>query len=135
MTSRISVKLTANFERNLADIERFLIEAEVPEAFDGLLDELLGTVLPNLERFPTLGRPFFNRAVGSAETTKAVEALQARLAAAVGGSASCLREYVMTHYLMLYMHAGDTLFLLSVKHHRQLSFDFEGHWGDVITRG
>ena len=27
-------------------------------------------------------------------------------------------------------YAGlDTLFLLSIKHHKQLSFDFEGHWG------
>ncbi len=69
MTSRITVKLTANFERNLADIEQFLLEAEAPQAFDGLIDELLGTVLPNLERFPALGRPFFNLAVESAETT------------------------------------------------------------------
>ena len=76
MTSRITVKLTANFERNLADIEQFLLEAEAPQAFDGLIDELLGTVLPNLERFPALGRPFFNLAVGSAETTNAIDDLQ-----------------------------------------------------------
>ena len=63
---RIRIKLSANFERNLADIEQFLAEADAPQAFDGLIDELLGTVLPNLERFPALGRPFFNRAVGSA---------------------------------------------------------------------
>ena len=55
MTNRVNIKLTANFERNLADIEQFLTEAEAPQAFDGLIDELLGTVLPNLERFPELG--------------------------------------------------------------------------------
>ena len=49
MTNRVTVKLTANFERNLADIEQVLTEAEAPQAFDGLIDELLGTVLPNLE--------------------------------------------------------------------------------------
>ena len=129
MTNRITVKLTANFERNLADIEQFLTKAEAPQAFDGLLDELLDTVLPNLERVPGLGRPFFNRAVGSAEATNAIAALQAKLAAVVGGSGSSLREYVMAHYLVLYVQAGDTLYLLSIKHHRQLSFDFEGHWG------
>ena len=129
MTNRITVKLTANFERNLADIEKFLTKAEAPQAFDGLLDELLDTVLPNLERFPGLGRPFFNRAVGSAEATNALAVLQAKLAAVVGGSGSSLREYVMAHYLVLYVQAGDTLYLLSIKHHRQLSFDFEGHWG------
>lgn len=129
MTRRIAVKLTGNFERNLADIEQFLLEAEAPLAFDGLLDELLDTVLPNLERFPGLGRPFFNRAVGSAEATHAIAALQAKRAAVVGGSVSSLREYVMAHYLVLYVQAGDTIFLLSIKQHRQLSFDFEGHWG------
>ena len=129
MTHSLTVKLTANFERNLAEIEQFLLEVEAPQAFDGLLDELLGTVLPNLERFPGLGRPFFNRAVGSVEATNAMADLQAQLAAVVGGSVSSLREYVMANHLVLYVQAGDTLFLLSIKHHRQLSFDFEAHWG------
>ena len=30
----ITLKLTANFERNLADIEAFLTEAEARQAFD-----------------------------------------------------------------------------------------------------
>ncbi len=131
MTSRVNIKLTANFERNLADIEQFLLQAEAPQAFDGLLDELLDTVLPNLERFPALGRPFFNRAVWSAEATNATAALKAKLAALVGTSLTSLREYVMSHYLVLYVQVEDTLFLLSIKHHRQLSFDFEGHWGQA----
>ena len=103
MTNRVTIKLTANFERNLADIEQFLTEAEAPQAFDGLIDELLGTVLPNLERFPELGRPFFNRAVGSAEATNATAALKAKLADLVDTSLTSLREYVMSHYLVLYV--------------------------------
>ena len=129
MTNRVTIKLTANFERNLADIEQFLNEAQAPQAFDGLIDELLGTVLPNLERFPELGRPFFNRSVGSAEATNATAALKANQAALVGTSLTSLREYVMSHYLVLYVQVEGTLFLLSIKHHKQLSFDFEGHWG------
>lgn len=129
MTQRLTVKLTANFERNLVDIEQFLTEAKAPQAFDGLLDELLETTVPNLERFPGLGRPFFNRAVGSAEAANAMTALQAKLAAVVGSSVASLREYVMDNYLVLYVQADDSVFLLSIKHHRQLSFDFEGHWG------
>jgi len=35
----------------------------------------------------------------------------------------------MTHYLVLYVQVDDSIFLLSIKHHRQLSFDFEAHWG------
>ena len=129
MTRGVTVKLTANFERNLGDIEKFLTEAEAPQAFDGLLDELLGTVLPNLERFPGLGRHFFNRAVGSAEATNAIVVLQAKLADAVGSAVASLREYVMVNYLVLYVQVDDTIFLLSIQHHRQLSFDFEGQWG------
>ena len=56
MAKRITVKLTANFERNLEEIERFLVEADAPYAYDALLDELLKTVIPNLERFPDMGR-------------------------------------------------------------------------------
>ena len=99
MTNRVTIKLTANFERNLADIEQFLTEAEAPQAFDGLIDELLGTVLPNLERFPELGRPFFNRAVGSAEATNATAALQAQLAALVDTSLNSLSENEKSHHL------------------------------------
>ena len=122
------VKLTANFERNLADIEQFLTEAEAPQAFDGLLDELLDTVIPNLERFPGMGRPFLNRAVGSVEATNALTALQAKLQTLRIDSTG-LREYVMNHYLVLYAQIEGAIYLLSIKHHRQVSFDFESHWG------
>jgi hypothetical protein len=30
---------------------------------------------------------------------------------------------------VLYAHVNDSIFLLSIKHHRQISFDFEAHWG------
>ena len=128
MAKKLVVKLTANFERNLADIERFLTEAEAPQAFDGLLDELLDTVIPNLERFPGMGRPFLNRAVGSVEATNALIALRTKLKAVLADSNS-LREYVMGHYLVLYAQIDGNIQLLSIKHHRQLSFDFEAHWG------
>lgn len=42
----IVVKLSANFERNLEKIERFLIDGETAPACDELLDELLETVIP-----------------------------------------------------------------------------------------
>lgn len=39
------------------------------------------------------------------------------------------REYVMDNYLVLYALIDGKIFLLSIKHHRQLSFNFEAHWG------
>lgn len=128
MAKKLVVKLAANFEQNLADIQRFLSEAEAVSAYDALLDELLDTVIPNLERFPRMGRPFLSRAVGSVETTNALTALRTKLAALIA-DADGLREYIMDHYLVLYAQIGGSIHLLSIKHHRQLSFDFEAHWG------
>ena len=122
----IPIKITANFERNLAEIETFLTAAQAPHAFDALLDELMDTVIPNLERFPGLGRLFLARPVRSAEAANGV----ARLTQQLGDIAQDgeLREYVMTHYLLLYARIQGTIYLLSIRHQRQLSFDFESHW-------
>ena len=128
MAKKLTVKLTANFERNLGEIELFLIEADAPQAFDGLLDELLATVIPNLERFPGMGRPFFSRTVGSVEATNALATLRAKLSA-VMLEPDGLREYIMDNYVVLYAHIDASVQLLAIKHQRQLSFDFEAHGG------
>jgi len=126
VTAKHTVKLTANFERNLADIEAFLLQAEAPRAFDARLDELLDTTIPNLERFPGLGRLFLERPARSVEVANGI----ARLTRQLGSLAQDgeLREYVMAHYLLLYVRIKGTLYLLSIRHHRQLSFDFQALW-------
>lgn len=122
------VKFTAHFERNLEDIELFQTEVEAQQVFDGLLDELLETVIPNLERFPEMGRPFLARQPRSVETTNALAALSAKLSALTPDT-DALREYVLKDYLLLYAPIGGAIYLLAIRHQRQLSFDFEGHWG------
>ncbi|MCK9510293.1 MAG: type II toxin-antitoxin system RelE/ParE family toxin [Pigmentiphaga sp.] len=126
MTARRTVKLTANFERNLEEVEAFLLQAEAPQAFDALLDELTEIVIPNLERFPGMGRSFLERPARSVETNNGMTRLTEQLNAIAPGSE--LREYVMTHYLLLYAHIKDTVYLLSIRHQRQLSFDLASHW-------
>ena len=129
MAKKPVVKFTANFERNLEDIEHFLTEQEAPQAFDNLLDELLETVIPNLEQFPEMGRPFLARQPRSVETTNALAKLRAKLTG-LNQEMDALREYVLKDYLLLYaLIDGATVYLLAVRHQRQLSFDFEGHWG------
>ena len=130
MGQKLVVKITANFERNLEDIERFLTEAEAPQAYDALLDDLLGTVIPNLERFPDMGRQFLSRTLRSVETTNALDSLRAKLLA-LTADPGALREYVLADYLLLYAQIDGILYLLAIRHHRQLSFDFESHWGSV----
>ena len=129
MSKKTVVKFTANFERNLEGIEQFLTEQDAPQAFDDLLDELLETVIPNLEQFPEMGRPFLARQPRSVETTNALAKLRAKLSG-MNQESDALREYVLKDYLLLYaLIDGATVFLLAVRHQRQLSFDFEGHWG------
>ncbi|HMW64258.1 MAG TPA: type II toxin-antitoxin system RelE/ParE family toxin [Nitrospira sp.] len=128
MAKKLVIKFTSNFERYIEEIERFLTEAEAPQAYDGLLDELLETVIPNLERFPGMGRPFMLRQPRAVETTNALATLRAKLLA-LTTDPEALREYVLKDYLLLYVQIGGTIYLLAIRHQRQLSFDFEGHWG------
>ena len=128
MARKSVVRLTTNFERNLADFERFLTDAEAPQRYDTLLDELLDTVIPNLGRFPRIGRPFLANAARSVETTNALEALRAKLSA-LTPDPEALREYTPHDYLVLYAQIDANLFLLAIRHYRQLSFDFLSHWG------
>lgn len=126
MTAKHTVKLTGNFERNLEELEAFLVEAEAPHAFDALLDELIDTVIPNLESFPGMGRLFLERPARSIEVANGI----ARLTKQLGSLAKDgeLREYVMTRYLLLYARIKGSVYLLSIRHQRQLSFDFQALW-------
>ncbi|MDP2067156.1 MAG: type II toxin-antitoxin system RelE/ParE family toxin [Burkholderiaceae bacterium] len=126
MAGKHLVKLTANFERNLEEAEAFLLEADAAQAFAALLGELTGTVIPNLERFPGMGRLFFERPTRSVEASNGMDGLHAKLKAIAKDGE--IREYVMSHYLLLYARFDATIYLLSIRHHRQLSFDFQSLW-------
>ncbi|MGZ2749338.1 type II toxin-antitoxin system RelE/ParE family toxin [Burkholderia stagnalis] len=126
MTALHTVKLTTHFEHNLDEVEAFLLEADTPHAFDALLDELTDTVIPNLERFPGMGRLFLERPARSVEASNGIARLTQQLDVIAEGSE--LREYVMTHDLLLYAQIKGAVYLLSIRHHRQLSFDLASHW-------
>ena len=124
MRRRSTVRITRNFDTNLADIRRFLEEQQAPQAFRSLIEELFATLIPNLERYPDMGVDFLAKAPLSTEGLMRVETLKQRL-----GKNTHLREYISGDYLVLYAVRGDNLYLLSIKHHRQLSFDLKGHRG------
>ena len=115
------VELTASFLARLDAIETFLVEVDAAFAFDRLLAELRHTVIPNLRRFPKIGRRYLDDPPQSAEAL-------AQLAALPAGAANLLREYLHGDYLMLYIVMDDvgTVFLLSIRHHRQLAYAFAG---------
>ena len=117
------VELTACFLERLDAIEAFLTEADAAFAFDDLLADLRATVFPHLARFPRIGRRYLDNPPQSAEAL-------AQLAALPSGAVGALREYLHGDYLMLYtaLDANATVYLLSIRHHRQLSFDFARLW-------
>ena len=117
------VELTASFLERLEATEAFLTEAGAAFAFDDLLAELRTPVIRNLARFPRIGRRYLDNPPQSAEAL-------AQLAALPAGAADTLREYLHGDCLLLYAvtYANATVYLLSIRHHRQLSFDFERLW-------
>ena len=123
MTSRRTVFATRNFADNLDGIERFLRERDAPDAFRALLQRLFDTIITNLQRFPEMGLDFLARRPGSAEGLARLEALRKRL-----GKGLEIREYITGDYLLLYTVRDDGIYLLSIKHHLQLSFDLKDHW-------
>ena len=127
MAKKAIIKLTANFERNLEGIDTFLSEANAAFAYDNLLDILTETLLPNLENFPALGRRFLQRPVGSVEVSNALARLNKQL------QDGELREYLLDDYMVLYAQFGVVIYLLAIKHHRQLSFDLLSLWTKQST--
>lgn len=120
MTDRLyRVELTAGFLERLDAIEEFLTQAEAHFAYDGLLAELRETVIPNLGRYPRIGRRYLD------QPPRSIEALTL-LAGFPAGAADALREYVTGDYLILYteIEAQAVLYLLSIRHQRELAFSF-----------
>lgn len=118
-----TVELAASFLACLESIEIFLTEADAAHAYDDLLTRLRAEVIPNLRRFPNMGRPYLE------QPPRSVEAL-AMLATLPPGAADSLRVYLAGDYLILYVvdKTGSLTTLLSIRHHRQLSFDFGKIW-------
>jgi plasmid stabilization system protein ParE len=118
-----SVRITANFERNLTEIRAFLEDAGSEPAFGKLVARLSGELIPTLQAFPGIGADFLGRAPLSVDGMAMFEAV----VKAVGPGAE-LRQWIDGDYVVLYLVKGQSVYLLSIRHHRQLSFDLPGHW-------
>ncbi len=123
--SNVQVRVTRNFRRNLDEIEAFLAETESAAIFSALLDDLFSRAIPLLESHPAAGRNFFRHPPGSRESSLLATSLQQRL-----GTDTSLRELVRGNYLLLYAQRDRQVFLLAIRHHRQLCFDFYDRWWD-----
>ena len=80
-------------------------------------------MIPNPRRFPRMGRRYLDQPPQSAEAI-------AQLAQLPAGAADGLRALGDGDYLIPYTEEerSATVYLLSIRHHRQLSFDFARLW-------
>ncbi|MSQ77606.1 MAG: type II toxin-antitoxin system RelE/ParE family toxin [Nitrospiraceae bacterium] len=113
---------TENFSRNLLDVQAFLGPEGVRHA-RRLLDRLLDEVVPTICRFPQSGRSFLAHAIHSKEGKTLFNRVRDQLE-----EADDLREFVMDDYILLYLVRSSQIVFLSIKHHRQLSFDLRQFW-------
>lgn len=118
-----TVRFTENFANNLDSIRDYFAVQEAESLFEQLLDRLFEEFVPNLGRFPRMGRSFLDVEPNSDEG----RALLARLRERAGKEME-IREYIAGDYLILYAIRKSTVFLLAIRHHLQLSFDLKGHW-------
>lgn len=116
---------THNFSDNLLAIQTFL-GAEGHKPFQRFLDRLFDDIVPQLCRFPKSGRMFLAHTIHSSEAKSLAKKLRARL-----NHDDDLREWIVDEYLVLYLLRGHHLVFLSVKHHRQLSFDLKRFWQET----
>lgn len=118
-----SVFLTRNFDRNLAAIRQFLRSAGAGPAFDEIIRRLESEIIPNLQRFPQFGADFMARAPLSADGIALFEAV-----VKAAGAGAEVRQLIDGDYVIPYLVKAEAIYLLSIKHHRQLSFDLPSHW-------
>ena len=107
--TRRKVVVTANFNRNLDGLEAF--RTDHPQAFVRALGKLDGELVPLLRQQANVGRLY-------AVPRPLIE----RIAARLGGGV--LRELVVDEYLVLSLVGQKRIALLSIRHQRELDFDF-----------
>jgi len=125
MSHSARVRVTRTFVAHLDAIRDFLIEADAGDVFERLLAELQEKVIPELAAFPRLGRDFLARSPRSVQGTLRRDRLRERLGPDVE-----VRELIHGEHLILYATRQDAVFLLAIRHHRQLAFDFLSLWVD-----
>ena len=120
----IQIRATDNYRANLDSIEAYWEACLFPTGHGRLLTELAATALVHLRNHPRMGRNFLQRQSKSVDTVTRAQKLDALLnTLGTDAQRAEIREYVMTDYLLLYALVGDVIYLLAIKHHKQLSFD------------
>ncbi|CCD39098.1 hypothetical protein BKIR_c41_0721 [Candidatus Paraburkholderia kirkii UZHbot1] len=117
-TGAAAVRITTHFEARLLDIEQYWMELGNAHAFDVLVERLNTQIVPLLKRAPEAGRGFLDETADPWATVLATGHLSELLERAKS-SGGALRLHAFgdaspDKYLLLYLFAGDTVYLLSI---------------------
>jgi ParE toxin of type II toxin-antitoxin system, parDE len=115
----LPVHMTSHCLRQLEGLQGQLTWPSPDSEYSHLLERLGTSVIPNLARFPEIGQPYL------AQPPQSIEALEL-LSKLPLGAADRLRLYKHDVYQVIYSVRSEVVYLLSIRHHRQLSFDFAG---------
>lgn len=110
--TRRKVVSTANFWRNVEGLRDF--HTTHPAAFERAIGKLQDEVLPLLRQQCNVGRLYTRRQLE--------RPIIERIAARLGGGV--LREFVLDGYVLLYLVGKAQIAMLSIRHQRELDFDF-----------
>ena len=114
--------VTENFSANLSNIQTFLGETG-SRAFDRFFKHVVDDIVPMLCRFPGSGGAFLERSIRSNEALATAQKVKEKLR-----EGDDLREFIADEYLILYVVRAKQIVFLSVRHHRQLTFDLKRFW-------
>jgi hypothetical protein len=117
------VKTTNGFESDLDRIEQFCRRTNSIDGYDRLLASIKTIVIPNVRRFPSMGRAVLAIKPDSVEALVKRESILENLR-----DEGTFREYLLDDHLLLYAHVADVVYLVSIRHMKQLSVDFEHLW-------
>jgi hypothetical protein len=81
-------------------------------------DDLFERIVPTLERHAEIGRPYALRKLGSDGEAAAL----AELAPLLAVSAAEVREWVEREFTILYLVTPEKVYLVNLKHHKQLGY-------------
>jgi hypothetical protein len=117
--TRVSVGITSHFEAKLLEIERYWIGLGREEVFERLVSVVQGQVIPLLANSPQTGRRLPEHKLESDGASFATRLLGETQHSPDETGADVrdfdFRDEVAGGYRLLYLHAGDALYLLSIR--------------------
>ena len=105
---------------SLADHYRTLqpLFADSGARLAGFNEDLFARIVPALEQHAHIGRPYALRKLGSGGEA----VLLAQLTPLLAASSAVAREWVEREFTILYLVTPETVYLVNLKHHRQLGY-------------